>query len=176
MGKPRGSVCRPLVRRFLPDAVALVAIGLLAIGASGVLAAGAEPLVTDSSPVICPGSRTPRHDVQTGEYAPGATSCVRPLLRTNTTEVIWYRIAAGIGVHFGLLVAMAATRWYQQRLLRDRRRNVRLGAAAPARSPSTFYPGPWPSRRWPGRPQRLRGHGRHPFRRSLENSLRPLAC
>ena len=104
-----------LVRRFLPDAVALVAVGLLAIGASGVLAAGADAafgarFVAGDLPGI---TYTAARCAELREYAPSATSCEAAAAAHHTTEVIWYRIAAGVA-GIGLLAVWWSS-WRRRR-------------------------------------------------------------
>ena len=100
------AAARVLARRFLPDAVALVAIGLLAIGVNGVLAAGADAAFGDRFVAgDLPGiTYTAARCAELREYAPAATSCAAAAAAHHTTEVIWYRIAAGV-VGFVLLAA-----------------------------------------------------------------------
>jgi len=101
-----------LVRRFLPDAVALVAIGLLAVGVSGVLAAAADAAFGDRFVAgDLPGiTYTTARCAELREYAPTATSCAAAAAAHHTTEVIWYRIAAGVAG-----VGLLAVWWWQWR-------------------------------------------------------------
>ena len=89
---------RPLRRSLILAAIYLVAIGFVAIGISGLLAAGANGLwgnrfVAGDLPGV---TYTASRCAEFREYAPHARTCLDAAASHHAGEVIGYRLTAGI--------------------------------------------------------------------------------
>jgi hypothetical protein len=104
-----------VIGRLAVAACLLVSLGLVAVGVSGVVAAGMDAafgprFVAGDLPTI---SYTGPRCAEYFEYAPGTTSCLAAAARHHTDEVERYRIAAGVAGLVGLGVWFAVRRRHQ---------------------------------------------------------------
>jgi hypothetical protein len=113
MSTLRSRLTRPVITELVLAAIWLGCIGLLAIGASGLVAwalgsiAGKGFVAGDAPGVAYTAARC--RDFL--EYAPHARTCADAATTHHFTEVVWYRIVAGALGAVGLLV----WRWVRRR-------------------------------------------------------------
>ncbi len=101
----------PLLRQILVRALLLAALGLVAVGVSGAVAAVMDVVAGHAFVVGDPDDRlaSPARCAEYREYAPGAPTCLAAAEDHHARELFLYRTAAGVlgGV---ALVAWAVTR------------------------------------------------------------------